>query len=435
MNILTSSPSGATPPKKTLKNRADFPSGAARLGSYTKSTAKTPNQTQQTREKPAFEIDESTGEIVQLGKPEYDQNEERAKRYAIQSVARRFLPKSRTAKCHRVRYQHKDVEIWKSKEHKGTSFAGLIACGSVWTCPVCAAKIAERRRIEVRKALDAHKADGGTMYMMTLTAPHTRDDALGEILKKQEKALAFFNKDGTARRVFKSMGIVGTIRAMEVTHGRKSSNNGWHPHYHVLQFSTYAAPDCVREQWADTLYTRWAAACEKAGLKRPSREHGLKIDGAESAGNYVSKWGLEDEATKGHTKKSAKGETPFDFLRAYLSDGTDKQAAALFVEFAESFKGKRQLYWSAGLKKRFEIGDFSDEELAIKIEDSAVLLGSLTVEQWRDVIWVEGRAELLWVAATGGWDAVLAYLDGLIPKRPKGRNVRLGGAEFVRLKL
>ena len=39
-----------------------------------------------------------------------------------------------------------------------------------------------------------------------------------------------------------------------------------------------------------------------------------------------------------------------DFLRAYLADGQDKQAAALFQEFAQVFKGKRQLHWSKGLK-------------------------------------------------------------------------------------
>jgi len=115
----------------------------------------------------------------------------------------------------------------------------------------------------------------------------------------------------------------------------------------------------------------------------PSFAHGLKLDDGSKASAYVSKWGLEDEMTKGHTKKAAKGETPFDFLRAVLADSSDKEAGRLFVEFAEAFKGKRQLTWSPDLKRRFGIGEVSDEELAAKQDDLARLLGSLSVIQWR----------------------------------------------------
>ena len=38
------------------------------------------------------------------------------------------------------------------------------------------------------------------------------------------------------------------------------------------------------------------------------------------------------------------------------------QAAALFRHFAEVFKGKRQLHWSRGLKKRYAIGEKNDED-------------------------------------------------------------------------
>ena len=98
----------------------------------------------------------------------------------------------------------------------------------------------------------------------------------------------------------------------------------------------------------ESLYLRWAECCKRAGLGEPSRAHGLKLHDGSKAAAYASKWGLEDEMTKGHTKKALHGETPFDFLRSFLADGEDKQAAALFREFAETFKGKRQLHWSRG---------------------------------------------------------------------------------------
>lgn len=114
--------------------------------------------------------------------------------------------------------------------------------------------------------------------------------------------------------------------------------------------------------------------------------------------------------TKGHTKKALHGETPFDFLRAYLANGSDRQAAALFKEFAQTFKGKRQLSWSKGLKAMFAIEETTDEELATKVEESAVLLGLLTVDQWRDVLKVDGRATVLEIAARSGWYEVQRFL-------------------------
>jgi hypothetical protein len=129
--------------------------------------------------------------------------------------------------------------------------------------------------------------------------------------------------------------------------------------------------------------------------------------------------------TKGHTKRAIHGETPFDFLRAYLVDKTDKQAGALFKEFAETFKGKRQLHWSPGLKKRFAIGEATDEELAVQMDDHAAMLGTITLDQWRDVLSVDGRGTVLMLAANGGWDAVALYLvsiDGRGNNRDKSQE-------------
>ena len=303
--------------------------------------------------------------------------ESRVQRFALQSVARSILPQSRTAKCLRIRAHDCDVQVWKSKEHGTASYGGLQTCGSVWTCPVCAAKIAERRRVELLEAMELHKAQGGAVFLLTLTTPHQRGDVLAELLDQQGKALQSFLRDRKVKEVFKEMGYIGQVRALEVTHGRKAArNNGWHPHFHILQFCYQKGNDSDRKDWTARLYMRWAFYCEKAGLGTPSYAHGIKLDDGTKASDYVTKWGLEDEMTKGHTKKAkAGGETPFDLLRAALADRQDKQAAALFREFAECFKGKRQLSWSNGLKARFFVDEKTDEELAAEKDDSAVLLG------------------------------------------------------------
>ena len=359
--------------------------------------------------KPEF-IDPDTGEITG-GKPRHEPMAGRLQRFALQATARSILPKSRTAKCLRLRAHKQDITVWKSKEHGTASYAGLQTCGSVWSCPVCAAKIAERRRVEIIHAMDAHKGQGGLVSLLTLTTPHQRLDNLGDLLAKQAKALHRFWSDRGTKAVFEAMGVLGQIRALEVTHGRNSpQNNGWHPHYHVLVFHGVAGD---LEGWGESLYLRWAECCKRAGLGEPSRAHGLKLHDGSKAAAYASKWGLEDEMTKGHTKKALHGETPFDFLRSFLADGEDKQAAALFREFAETFKGKRQLHWSRGLKARFAVEEASDEQLAAKIEDRAFLLGQISLEQWRDVLAVDGRGQVLQLAAVGGWDAVEHYLAAI----------------------
>jgi len=366
------------------------------------------------------QIDPETGEILGI----VDPMGSRVQRFILQAVARKFLPKTRTDKCLMLRQKGKDIEVWKSKEFKTASYAGLQTCGSVWACPVCAAKIAERRRAEIQAAMAAHQAAGGCVNMLTLTCPHQRTDNLGDLLAKQAKALNAFWSDRVAKVVFDEMGNIGQIRALEVTHGRLSpSNNGWHPHYHVLQFgglngrlSAFNPPQM--HEWQSRLYAVWARCCVRAGLGEPSAAHGLKLDDGSKAAKYVSKWGLEDEMTKGHTKKALHGETPFDFLRSYLADKEDKQAGALFKEFAETFKGKRQLHWSKGLKKRYAIGEKTDEEVSQEQDDQARLLGSITLEQWRDVLAANGRGNVLSLAASGGWEVVLIYLTS-IKRLPK----------------
>jgi hypothetical protein len=367
---------------------------------------------------PPQKTDVETGEITG-GEPVYDPMASRLQRFMLQSVARKFLPDSRTNKCLRLRQGSKEIQVWQSKEYRTTSYSGLQTCGSVWACPVCSAKIAERRRVEIVAAMASHKASGGCMNLLTLTAPHQRADKLFDLLAMQALALKKMFSDKSVRKVFKEMGVIGQIRALEVTHGRRSdTNNGWHPHYHLLLFAG-AGVDLTRfdssqmRDWAVRLYLRWAACCVGAGLGTPTLAHGLKLDDGSKAAKYVAKWGLEDEMTKGHTKKAINGETPFDFLRAYLVDATDKHAGALFKEFAETFKGKRQLHWSPGLKKRFAIGEASDEELSAQMDDYAAMLGTITLEQWCDVLAVDGRGTVLILAANGGWDAVAVYLDSI----------------------
>ena len=201
----------------------------------------------------------------------------RVERFALQSVARDILPDSRTAKCLRIRAHDRDVQVWKSKKHKTASYGGLQTCGSVWVCPVCGAKVVERRRGEIQQAMAQHRACGGEVHLLTLTAPHTRFDVLEELQAKLGKALNGFLADKTVKKIFKEMGYIGQIRGYEVTHGRKGTNNGWHPHFHFLQFVQVKGDAAQLMDWKTRLYLRWDAYCQKAGLGSPSFQHGIDL--------------------------------------------------------------------------------------------------------------------------------------------------------------
>lgn len=330
---------------------------------------------------PPPSVDPETGEILNLSR---DHRTARAERFILKGVAARLLPKdSRTSKCMRWTVPNRTRDVVYSSKRERASYQGLQVCASPWVCPVCSSKISERRRTEVASAIAGAKALGLVVYLLTLTFPHGLGDDLKSIVDQSLKAYSkvFSGKAGSKLR--ERIGLDGTIRAIEVTHGVA---NGFHPHFHVLLFLDPAkafTPAYVHSQIAP----RWQAVCVSAGLPLPSLERGCHVDGGEKAAAYVSKgsnWGLESEITKGQSKvaKGVKGRTPFALLRDYVEG--DKQSGALFAEYAKVFQGKRQLVWSNGLKRRMAVVDRTDDELANMADDApTVLLASITDEQWK----------------------------------------------------
>jgi len=355
-------------------------------------------------------VDSSTGEIL-TRTPQVA----RAERWALKSVASKLLSGDRVSKCMVLRAPLPGQGLAPIEVHKGSSngkafYHGLMACGLPWVCPVCAAKISERRKQELLADIAQHEASGGQVALLTITTPHYLFESLKTVLERQALALKYFNKGSDVTRFNKSIGYIGSVRALEVTHGRKrQKNHGWHPHYHILLFIDSGHDlGVLRAKY----FSRWFRACEKAKMPTlPDFEHGTRLEDGSKAAAYASKWGLESEMTKGHIKKANNGETPFDFLRAYAFDD-DKQAAALFREFAETFKGKRQLHWSHGLKARFDLEEKTDDELAADQDDQASILGTIELDDWKRILKADVRGEILELARHG-WEPVDRFLTDL----------------------
>lgn len=414
---LPASSSRIAPPGGPEFGLTDPPQGAsqgASLGIYAKSRAALDFK----GDFSGASVDPETGEI---SLPQ-DPAAVRLERFALQSVARSILPKARTAKCLRVPFA-RSVGVFHSQAQESAHYGGLVTCASVWACPICAAKISERRRRELQHAMALCEAQGGSVALLTLTHGHSLGDRLGDLLAAEQKALHAFFSFRAGKRLMSAVGRVGHVRAWEITHGRlRDRNNGWHPHFHILLFLETKHGDLSgAEEWG---YAIWLNACQLAGLPLPDRRHGITIQDGANAAAYVAKfgqeapksWGLDAEMTKGHIKRARDGETPWDFLRSCLLQD-DPQARRLFREYAECFKGKRQLVWSRGLRELLGLEDLSDEDLASRQEEDAYLLANLSLEQWRIIRASDRRGEVLEVARHGDPQALNRYLDA-ITSRP-----------------
>lgn len=349
----------------------------------------------------------------------------RLEKWELQSYARMLLPAHRLRYCFlRRRPGAEGVGVWHSAAHGSAHYGGLMTCGSVWVCPVCAAKVAEERRKLLAAAVASCREMGGAVLLATYTVSHGRSmplsDTLGAFLDAQ-RSMA-----GTRayRALMASYGVVGAVKGLETTWG---AANGWHPHCHSLLF---VPREIDAARLADDLYPVWEASAKRRGLAM-TRRRGLDVVAAsQKVGEYVAKWGhaptrrlwdTEDEIARAHMKRGRRGEdgqqgyTPFDLLR-WLADTGESRPIALFREFAGVFAGRRQLVWSAGLADLLGVGkeaERSDEEIAEAIREEAALLATLTPAQWAAVRGRGLRGQLLEVARAGDVDQLAGFVAGV----------------------
>ena len=100
-----------------------------------------------------------------------------------------------------------------------------------------------------------------------------------------------------------------------------------------------------------------------------------------------------------------------DRLRDILRNASERSRKRFFI-YANAFKGRRQLYWSNGLKAKLGVEDFTDEELAAKDQEHASELAELTVNQWRLVLVNRCESALLDLAERSPQD-IPAFLSAL----------------------
>jgi hypothetical protein len=342
-------------------------------------------------------------------------------RFQLQSAAQEILPRRdfpRAAAC--LRSMSGEIVTFERSDEGKFHLNGLQTCSSVWNCPCCAAKITERRREDLLRAVVIGQALGYQPLMITYTFPHGNWDKLNLILPKFLKAYSWMTGHRLYRQWRSAAQVGGTVRALEVTHG----TNGWHPHNHVLVFAKNPAAAVLGSSVIKQL---WARACIRAGLDAPHLDIGCNIKLGDSAvADYIAKfgyeptkaaWGVESEMTKQHVKTGyAGGRTPFDLLRSYCAG--ELEAASLFVEYAQAFKGRCQLTWSPGLRDLFEMREcLTDDEIMEENDAHSEVLTSFDATEWalivRNPLHGDLRSKLFDVARLGD-DKFFSWLSGVL---------------------
>lgn len=343
-------------------------------------------------------------------------SERRLLRFALQSAARELMPRELVAKCLRAPIPTAaSIDVFRSAEFATAHFGGLQVCASVWMCPVCSAKVTERRRIELSAGVSFWRSEaGGYLLLVTYTLRHNAGDSLSVVLSALLAAFDALHAGRWWVDFSAKHRIYGKVRGLEVTQGA----SGWHPHIHCLYFLGSGELPAVNG-FELALKERWLYKLGKQG-RDASWQNGLDVRMSDDdIAEYIVKYGKDKEWTIEHemTKSPAKigkngGRTAFQLLKDF-SEG-DAVSGRLFIQYAVSFKGKSQLHWSKGLRSllRMDIQQ-SDEELAKSMEKDAILLASLSREQWRVILGNDARAELLNVAATGDVDMFWSFVASL----------------------
>lgn len=354
-------------------------------------------------------------------------------RFQRQRQSRKLLPAKRVASCLRSLVPHAaGVDIMHVPDKDSAHFHGLRTCNSAWDCPVCAAKLSERRRQEVLRGMMLAQEYGLFPALLTFTLSHHKGDSI-EYLKTALKAcLAKFKEGRPFQTIKKKYGWSGSIMATECTFGLlREVDNGAHLHRHDLVFLDPMTPEKFREFEHD-VKAHWLHCVEFLGYSA-SWEHGVDVSDSDSAVvDYLAKhghepkearWGVDHELTKSASKTASKhGTTAFQLLD--LAEAGDEQAAALFREYSAAMEGTSLIRWSAGFRDFLGMDDEQPDEAVMAEEETpAVVLTSVTKRTWWELVKLptDPRADLLILARAGDPHALETYISRLVPD-----------AEFIR---
>lgn len=298
--------------------------------------------------------------------------EPRMVRYAQLAFLRERLPNQfRTKYClSHLQYNRDYLSLVYSHEHNKAHFRGAAVCGSVWTCPICSERITAIRRNDLKKLA---AATNYVLIHVIYTQRHQYGESLKPMVDGLNNAVRAMKSHRPWRRFKAKWGVVGHVHSLEVTYG----HNGWHPHRHEmlvldpgkLGVSGADAKRIYETEMQSDLFAMYQTELHRAGLDC-DESHGVKVSAnRKDFGDYIAKWGVTEEITRSTDKlASGGGKSVWDLLTDAVNG--DTAGWKLFLEYAQAFKGKKQLHWSRGLRDLLALPteEMSDQEAAEAVQ-------------------------------------------------------------------
>jgi hypothetical protein len=296
-------------------------------------------------------------------------------------------------------------------------FANLESCGRVWLCPVCAAKIRARRGDEIAEAVGRHLSKGGGAYFATATLPHEHGDALAASLTALTAPWRALTSGRAYQEEHSRFGILGSIAAREITHGRA----GWHPHIHAAILTREEVSVLHLGDWYGRLDARWASALVRNGWPPGQAPYRFRLDlvnrsTAAGLAAYVTKvqdgGGLGNEIARADLKSGRKSSrTPLQILADFGTDGLVEDLD-LWHEFERATAGKSAIRWSRGLRAQLlpDVDEQTDEEIAAE-DVGGDEVAALLPHTWYRLAEIPGaEAAVLEAVERDGWAGLIRTL-------------------------
>ncbi len=253
-------------------------------------------------------------------------------------------------------------------------YHGHTHCKNPFCCPTCTALIMEEYRSKIASAIEAlHEQYFG--FMFTLTIPHWRFMGCRETMEILRNTWKFFRMKSFKRshgHVYhdfnQAVPIAHHVKVMEHTWGK---DNGWHPHYHGIMWTTRGKEYQVLD-WEEKLDAYWIKAAKRETLKywkkhslhqkvlregetyeqlldrlydqsKKARDYkfvqGLRFSRDSrgqlkevQTGSYICGWGADNEVTGNIGRKASHNGhyTPYQIL---LESQTNPDMEKLYIDF------------------------------------------------------------------------------------------------------
>lgn len=365
-------------------------------------------------------------------------SDDKIERFRLQAMARELLPDHRIQTCLRRRVSlEKPVRVMMGSRYKKSYYSNVMRCGSVWACPVCAAKITTSRAARLLAALQDQdepimwEAKNGRqmqitplryhVLMATYTISHRAHSSLAYVASK---LLGAYHKMWSGRwavHVKQTYNIFGMAKALEVTHGA----SGWHPHLHVLIVIDGQISNNRIAELDLALFGAWDAAVVSQGGY--INEHGFDLVRADyekvvytvEAGLNISqeidKYGGVDEITR-YPIKMARGDNKSLMQLLQAAANGDDRAPFLWTEAQAYLAGKRQLRTSPSIQSLIDAKFDLDDDESMVDEDAGTMdtcLASLTTEEWTAIVQQGCRGGVLEIANSGDVAALMEYIGAV----------------------